>query len=123
MRLDGLDTRKKRYPGLRASVVFVALAATAVFALILVRTGETPIVGLEVGLPAIGPKTPLRVTARSEVRGLTEVVVRVRQGDAVRLLHTEKFQPRPPWSFWGPSTENMEVELELDKAQLPDTSG
>lgn len=119
MRLEPLGARRQRGRGLKTFGIFLSLAAVIAAGLVLLRTGSTPELSLEVGLPAIGPQTPFTVTAKAEKRGLTELEVRLRQGDAVVMLHRQTFVPRPSWAFWGPMTPELTLPLELTKDQLP----
>lgn len=119
MRLDGLDGRRKRGRGLRTFAFLILVSAGAVGSLVLFRAGPTPIVKLNVGLPALGPRTPLTVTAEAEGRGLAGLTVRLRQGDQLTVLHEETFVPRPPWAFWGDTTTSRKVDLTVEKDQMP----
>lgn len=118
MRLD-IDGRRRRGRGLRTTATLVLLAAVAASAVILFRVGEEPTVELEPGLPALGPRTPVAVRAASAGRGLTSVLVRLRQGDALKVLHEESFEPRPPWAFWGNAKESLKLDLVVEKSDLP----
>ncbi len=89
----------------------------------LFRTGGTPELRLVMDLPAIGPKTPFRVVASSPRRGLTELRVRARQKDKYVMVYEATYEPRPVWAFWGPMTSQMAIDLEIDRAKIPNVRG
>lgn len=119
MRLETFEARRKRSPRLRGILLVLGLVGLVALGGTLLRVGDKPQVELDVGLPAVGPRTPVAVRARAGGRGLTRLEVRVRQGEATVVLHEATFEPRPPWAFWGPMTETSEVDLVLDKGRLP----
>lgn len=119
MRLDAFDARRRRGRGLRTFLAFILAVALVGASLVLIRTGDPPELELDVALPALGPKTRIRVSARETKRGLTALAVRVRQGDASRVLSESTWAPRPPWAFWGPMTDVATVEIDLEKSELP----
>lgn len=119
MRLDAFDAHPPRRLGLQNLVVGGALLGLLALGVVLFRRGPEPEVSLDVGLPAWGPRTPLRVTARAARRGLGAVQVRLIQGEQAKILHEERFKTRAPWAFWGPMTDEVVLDLEVEKLDLP----
>ena len=120
MRLQPLDRRPRRGGRLRTLLVLIVVALLGAGGVALLRTGAAPAIDLEVGLPALGPKTPVKVVVGAESRGLERVEVRVRQGDKTSQLYERDLVPAPPWAVWQGPSEPTVVELVLDKGQLPD---
>lgn len=119
MRLEPLGGQRRRGRGPRALLALLGLGLLAGAGVVLLRVGATPEVALDVGLPALGPSTPLEVRASAPTRGLSHVEVRLRQGEATVRLHEASFEPRPPWAFWGPMTDGFQKALVVDRTQLP----
>lgn len=113
----GRTSRRSRARPILALVGVLAVAAVTV---VLFRTGSDPDIQLEVGLPAIGPKTPLTVEVGAAGRGLSHFEVAVRQGEARTVLHEQDMEPVPAWSLWTSAPPPSRVELLLERSQLPD---
>ena len=79
------------------------------------RAGGEPEIVIEPKLPAIGPRTPVRVTAAESGRGLSHVKVEFVQGKRVETLYEKSFTPRSAWSFGGSATDSDEVRFELGR--------
>ena len=120
MRLDAFDARRNQGRGLRRVAVLALVVATLGAGYVLTRTSGLPEVEIKLGLPAVGPKTPLLVSAEATGRGLEGLRVQVRQGEQVKVLHESKFVAPSPWKFWSKGTENTSIELQLTKAEIPD---
>jgi len=96
-------------------LVVVGLVAAVFVAIGAFRAGPAPQIRIEPELPAIGPGTPVLITAEEPKRGLSVVRVELLQGERVELLEERTYVPRPPWQFWGPRTTRDELLLEVGR--------
>ena len=93
----------------------VVLAAAIVAARGAFRAGGEPQIAIEPKLPAIGPRTPVRVTVAEPARGLSHVKIEFVQGKRTETLHDKSYTPRSSWSFGGTATDSDEVRFELGR--------
>ncbi len=119
MRLEPLGGRRRSGRGVLRAGLAVAVAVALAALVLVLRVGPPPSLSLEAKLPAIGPTTPLFVVAKAPGRGLSRLEVSVRQGDKRTVLLEERFLPRPVWQPFGPAPELREVEVVLERSQLP----
>ncbi|MEQ9504582.1 MAG: M23 family metallopeptidase [Deltaproteobacteria bacterium] len=111
-----LSPRKKRGSGaLKGIVALILIGAIAVGAVFTTRTGDEPTVTLDVGLPAIGPETPLTVTVAEPKRGPIALKVTLRQEGLQVPLLEQTFTPRPWHQLWGEPVAEKRFELKIDK--------
>ncbi len=111
-----LGPRKKRGSGMLKGIgALIVLGGLAVGAVFTMRAGDAPKVGVEVGLPAFGPKTPFTVTVEEPKRGPIAIrVVLKQEGTQVTLLE-ETFTARPWHQLWGEPVAAKSYELTVDK--------
>ena len=91
-------------------LIFVGLAAF--------RAGPAPQVTVEVELPGIGKRTPIRVVVTEPTRGLSGVRIEFVQGERVQSLDSRGYTPLEPWSYWGERTEQDEFVLDVGSETL-----
>lgn len=108
--------------GARLLVVLCALLLV-VGGLVTLRVGAPPALTLEAGLPAIGPRTPIKLTASEPRRGLTGLKLELIQGERTLVLAEKTFTPRPAWAFWGPLTASQDLTVEVGRATVKDLRG
>ncbi len=98
-----------------------ALAALLVLgALITLRVSPPARLTLEPEAPVLGRRSPVRVVADASGRGLTVVRLELVQADRVHVLGEKRLAARPPWAFWGPRTERVELRADAGSAQVPE---
>jgi len=95
-------------------VLLAVLGGIATF-----RVGPAPALTLEPGLPGLGRRTPVRVTAAAAGRGLSGLRLEVVQGDRVQVVAEKSFTSRPAWAFGGPRTERGELRAEAGADNVP----
>ncbi len=100
---------------LLAAIVMLAVLG----GLVSFRAGALPALTVKPDAPALGRRTPVRVSAVVAGRGLTRVRLEVVQGDRVRVVADKTFAPRPAWSFWGPVTERTEMHVDVGADTVP----
>lgn len=123
MRLDAYNSRQNQGRGRRRFAVVALAGIIGLGGLVSFRTGGKPDVNLAIEMPAIGPQTPFSVSAKVPRRGLTQIVVRVKQSDASLVIYEKTFEARPAWAFWGPMTKEVSADLTLVRANIPDVRG
>ncbi|HSB60928.1 MAG TPA: hypothetical protein VLI67_04370, partial [Vicinamibacteria bacterium] len=95
-------------------VVLAVLGGIATF-----RVGPAPALTLEPGLPGLGRRTPVRVTASADGRGLSWLRLEVVQGDRVQVVARKAYAPRRAWAFWGLRSERGELRAEAGADNVP----
>jgi murein DD-endopeptidase MepM/ murein hydrolase activator NlpD len=93
----------------------IALAGVVVAARGAFRAGGEPEIAIQPKLPAIGPRTPVRVTAAEPGRGLTHLKIEFVQGKRTETLYDKAYTPRSAWSFGGSAIDSDEVRFELGR--------
>jgi len=79
------------------------------------RAGGAPEISIEPGKKAIGPRTPVRVSASEPGRGLSHLKVELVQSGKAETLYEKSYTPRSSWSFGGTSTSSDEVRFEVGR--------
>ena len=109
------SSRSRRWPVLLLALALGAVALTAW------RIGPSPALHIEAELPAIGPRTPVNMTAQAPGgRGLSSLELTLVQGDQSSVLLQQDIEPRPAWAFWGPRTLTFEETVDIGAEVLPD---
>ena len=93
----------------------VVLAGAVVAARGAFRAGGEPEIVIQPKFPAIGPRTPVRVTAAEPGRGLSHLKIEFVQGKRTDTLYDKSYAPRSAWSFGGTATDSDEVRFELGR--------
>jgi murein DD-endopeptidase MepM/ murein hydrolase activator NlpD len=109
----------RRRTSFRFLLVVVALALLVWGGIASFRTGAPPELAIELGQPAIGRRTPVRVVAQEGGRGLGGLRLELVQGDRVELLAERGHEPLPPWRLWGPRRVRDELSTEVGRETLP----
>ncbi len=111
---------EERRPRRRLAGCFalVLVAVVVWLGFLLFAAGPAPTIALEPEIAAIGPATPVEVHVKEPSRGLSRVLVELRQGEKVFPLAEESYEPRPFWAFWREATSEASLELELGHRTL-----
>ena len=104
---------------LKLAVLLVVVALVAVGGVLTFRVGPVPALTLKPDAPGLGRRTPVRVAAAADGRGLARVRLEVVQGDRVHVVADKSYAPRPVWAFWGPRTERAELRAEAGADNVP----
>ena len=99
-----------------AAVLLLLLAAAGATSL---RVGGPPVVSLRPGLPAVGRRTPVVLSAAAPGRGLVRLRLELEQAGRVHVLAERRYRPLPPWALAGERTETDEIRLEVGAATTP----
>jgi murein DD-endopeptidase MepM/ murein hydrolase activator NlpD len=110
--------RREKSGRFRGFLILILLAGLVFVALAAFRAGPAPEITIELGLPGIGKRTPIRVVVSEPKRGLTAFSVEFVQGERVTVLTTRGYTPIEPWQFWGERTGQDEVALEVGSETL-----
>lgn len=115
-------TKKRRSGGglVLLFLVLLLLGVAGAGAVVTTRVGGVPEVTLEAGLPAIGKRTPVTVTASELERGLSSLKVELIQGELVKELYAQDFVTAAAWALWAPRSEPVTVHLEVGKEKVPE---
>ncbi len=98
-------------------------AALVVGAIVTFRVAPPAELTLAPEATAIGRKSPVRVVAEGSGRGLSVLRLVLVQGDSIHVLDEKRVTPRPPWAFWGPRTERLELRTEVGTEKIPTLQG
>ncbi len=110
--------RRERSGRLRGSLILILLVALVFVALAAFRAGPAPEISIELALPGIGKRTPIRIVVSEPKRGLKALSVEFVQDERVEILASESYVPIEPWKFWGERTRKDELALEVGSETL-----
>ncbi len=96
-------------------LALLALTFLAVLGLAAFRAGGSPEITIAPAMPAIGKRTPVTVSVRSQGRGLGNLRVELIQGPTTRVLAEEAIAPAAAWAFWSRGTPSREIKLEVGR--------
>jgi murein DD-endopeptidase MepM/ murein hydrolase activator NlpD len=104
---------------LRLLLGVVAAGALVLGALVTLRVAPPAQLTLEPEAQALGRRSPVKVRAEGSGRGLTAVRLELVQDGRAVVLDEKRFPARPPWAFWGPRTERVELRTDAGSETVP----
>ena len=110
--------RRKRSGRLRGPLILILLVALVFVVVAAFRAGPAPEISIELALPGIGKRTPIRIVVSEPKRGLKALSVEFVQGERVDVLASRRYVPIEPWKFWGERTRKDELALEVGSETL-----
>jgi murein DD-endopeptidase MepM/ murein hydrolase activator NlpD len=101
------------WPLLLLACLLLTLGGLASF-----RVSPAATVSITPDRPGIGKRASVRVTARSQGRGLAGLRVEIVQAGRAQVLAERVHEPRAPWAFWGERVLEDTLEVEAGTASV-----
>jgi hypothetical protein len=106
-----------RSTGFMILILLIVVAAGGFVAMGL-RTGGSPDVKINPGLPAIGKRTPIRIEVSEPKRGLSRIRVEFIQGSRVETVAEKSYPPSSWIPFRKPAVSSDSLNLEIGRETL-----
>lgn len=109
----------RRGSPLVALSVISILGLLGFIALNIFRVGGAPEIKIEAAQPVIGKSTGITIQVSERGRGLSRIRVELDQEGRIEPLADKSYVARSTISFWGPKTEQDEIQLEVGRQKIP----